>query len=88
MASPGTAGPVGPFPGRVGADEAAQEEYDKLRRRVLWSLPYGLYVLGSRAQIGMEDRRNGMTVNWATVAPRYPALMAPSRLPFGATLAA
>lgn len=50
-------GPVAPFP--EGADP---EEYDKLRRRVLWKMPSGLYVLGSRA----GDRRNGMTLNWAT----------------------
>jgi flavin reductase (DIM6/NTAB) family NADH-FMN oxidoreductase RutF len=62
MAAPGGSGPLGPFPERVGDDESAQEEYDKLRRRVLWSLPSGLYVLGSRA----GDRRNGMTINWVT----------------------
>jgi flavin reductase (DIM6/NTAB) family NADH-FMN oxidoreductase RutF len=49
--------PVGPFPS--GTDPA---EYDKLRRRVLWKMPSGLYVLGSRA----GDRRNLMTLNWAT----------------------
>ena len=50
-------GPVGPFP--EGADPA---EYDKLRRRVLWTMPSGLYVVGSRA----GDRLNGMTLNWGT----------------------
>ena len=50
-------GPVGPFP-----DGADPEEYDRLRRRVLWTMPSGLYILGSRA----GDRRNGMTCNWAT----------------------
>ncbi len=49
--------PVGPFP--EGVDP---EEYDRLRRRVLWTMPSGLYVIGSRA----GDRRNGMTLNWAT----------------------
>ena len=35
-------GIVGPVPsGRE------PEEYDKLRRRVLWKMPSGLYVLGS-----------------------------------------
>src|SRR2546430_1902276 len=48
-------GPVGPFP--EGADP---EEYDKLRRRVLWKMPSGLYVIGSRA----GERRNLMTANW------------------------
>ena len=50
-------GPVGPFP--EGADP---EEYDRLRRRVLWRMPSGLYVVGSRS----GDKRNGMTLNWAT----------------------
>jgi flavin reductase (DIM6/NTAB) family NADH-FMN oxidoreductase RutF len=50
-------GPVGPFP--PGTDP---DEYDKLRRRVLWKMPSGLYVVGSRA----SDRRNGMTLNWAS----------------------
>jgi hypothetical protein len=60
MAAPGGTGPIGPFPPRV-EGEAAQEDYDKMRPRLLWSLPYGLYVVGSRA----GDRRNLMTLNWA-----------------------
>ncbi len=59
-------GPVGPFP--EGADP---EEYDKLRRRVLWTMPSGLYVVGSRA----GDRRNGMTLNWATQLSFNPKLL-------------
>jgi flavin reductase (DIM6/NTAB) family NADH-FMN oxidoreductase RutF len=51
-------GIVGPIPP---GHEA--EEYDKLRRRVLWKLPYGLYVVGSTDG---ADRRNGMTTNWVT----------------------
>ena len=51
-----TGEPVGPFP--QGADP---EEYDKLRRRVLWKMPSGLYVLGA----GYGGRRNLMTLNWA-----------------------
>ena len=39
--------PVGPFPD--GADPA---EYDRLRRRVLWKLPMGLYVLGAAPASG------------------------------------
>ncbi len=66
MAAPGGTGPVGPFPSRVGEDETAQEEYDKLRRRVLWTMPYGLYVLGSRAEIDGIVKRNLMTINWVT----------------------
>ena len=63
---PLSTGPVGPFP--PGVDE---EEYDKLRRRVLWTMPYGLYVVGSRA----GDRRNGMTLNWVTQLSFDPKLV-------------
>ena len=59
-------GPVGPFP--EGADA---EEYDRLRRRVLWTMPSGLYILGSRA----GERRNGMTCNWATQLGFDPKLL-------------
>jgi len=51
-------GPVPPFP--EGADP---DEYDRLRRRVLWTMPSGLYVVGSTDK---GERRNGMTLNWAT----------------------
>src|SRR5437868_9739130 len=47
------------------------EEYDKLRRRVLWKMPYGLYILGTRA----GDRRNGMTLNFATQVATEPKLV-------------
>jgi flavin reductase (DIM6/NTAB) family NADH-FMN oxidoreductase RutF len=59
-------GIVGPIP--PGHDA---EEYDKLRRRVLWTMPSGLYVLGSRA----GERRNGMTVNWVTQLSFDPKLI-------------
>jgi flavin reductase (DIM6/NTAB) family NADH-FMN oxidoreductase RutF len=59
-------GIVGPVPpGRE------PEEYDKLRRRVLWKMPSGLYVLGSRA----GERRNGMTINWVTQLSFEPKLV-------------
>jgi flavin reductase (DIM6/NTAB) family NADH-FMN oxidoreductase RutF len=58
--------PVGPFP--EGADP---EEYDRTRRRVLWSLPYGLYITGSRA----GERRNGMAINWVTQVSFEPKLL-------------
>lgn len=51
-------GPVPPFP--PGSDP---DEYDRLRRRVLWKMPSGLYVVGSTDR---SRRRNGMTLNWAT----------------------
>ena len=73
MAAPGGAGPIGPYPPRVETPEQ-QQEYDKLRRRVLWALPYGLYVVGSRA----DDRRNGMTINWVTQVSFEPKLLAAS----------
>jgi len=63
----GTTGePIGPFP--PGVDP---EEYDKLRRRVLWKMPSGLYLIGSRA----GDRRNFMTANWATQLSFQPKLV-------------
>jgi hypothetical protein len=41
-------GPIGPYPANVDAsDPAATDAYDRLRRRVLWSMPQGLYVVGS-----------------------------------------
>lgn len=60
-------GIVGPIP--EGKDP---EEYDKLRRRVLWSMPSGLYVVGSRA----GDRYNLMTANWASQVSFDPKLVA------------
>lgn len=59
---------VGPFP-----DGADPEEYDRLRRRVLWQLPMGLYLLGSAA----GERKNLMTLNWAmqvSVRPKHVAV--------------
>jgi flavin reductase (DIM6/NTAB) family NADH-FMN oxidoreductase RutF len=60
---------VGPFP--VGVDP---EAYDRLRRRILWSMPSGLYVLGTRG----SGRRNLMTCNWATQVSVDPKLVAVS----------
>lgn len=59
--------PVGEFP--PGADPV---EYDKLRRRVLWTMPSGLYVIGSRS----GDRRNAMTANWVTQVSSDPKILA------------
>jgi flavin reductase (DIM6/NTAB) family NADH-FMN oxidoreductase RutF len=63
-----TGEPVGPFP--EGADPV---EYDKLRRRVLWKMPYGLYLVGSRSADGVN--RNLMTLNWATQLSFDPKLV-------------
>jgi flavin reductase (DIM6/NTAB) family NADH-FMN oxidoreductase RutF len=60
---------VGPFP--EGRDP---REYDRLRRRVLWSLPTGLFVVGSRA----GDQRNLMTCNWVMQIATSPKLVAVS----------
>jgi len=60
-------GPVGPFP-----DGADPQEYDRVRRRVVWTMPSGLYIVGSRA----GDRRNGMTCNFATQVGFDPKLLA------------
>lgn len=60
---------TGPFP--EGRD---RDEYDRERRRILWSLPTGLYVLGSAA----GGRRNLMTLNWATQVATAPKLLAVS----------
>jgi len=62
--------PIGPFPPGVETDEQ-KEEYDKLRRRVLWKMPYGLYVVGGRA----GSNYNLMTLNWATQVSFDPKLV-------------
>jgi flavin reductase (DIM6/NTAB) family NADH-FMN oxidoreductase RutF len=73
MAAPGGTGPIGPYPAGID-DEEGQVEYDKLRRRVLWTFPSGLYVIGSRG----GDRRNGMTANWVSQVSFDPKLVAVS----------
>lgn len=65
MAGPPTE-PVGPFPADVDP-----VDYDKLRRRVLWAMPSGLYVVGSRS----GAQRNLMTLNWATQLSFDPKLV-------------
>jgi flavin reductase (DIM6/NTAB) family NADH-FMN oxidoreductase RutF len=60
-------GPVPPFP--EGSDP---DEYDRLRRRVLWTMPSGLYIVGSTDK---AQRRNGMTLNWATPVSFDPKLV-------------
>jgi len=60
-------GLVGPFP--PGADPDA---YDRLRRRVLWRMPAGIYLLGSAA----HGRRNLMTHNLAMQVATEPKLLA------------
>jgi flavin reductase (DIM6/NTAB) family NADH-FMN oxidoreductase RutF len=57
---------VGPVP--AGRDP---DGYDRLRRRVLWSMPSGLYVVGTRA----GGRRNLMTISWVTQVAIEPKLV-------------
>jgi len=59
-------GVVGPVP--VGRDP---DDYDRLRRRVLWSMPCGLYVVGTLD----AGRRNLMTISWATQVALDPKLV-------------
>jgi flavin reductase (DIM6/NTAB) family NADH-FMN oxidoreductase RutF len=74
MAAPGGTGPVGPYPPHVADTDEAKDEYDRLRRRVLWAMPSGLYVIGSRS----GDRRNFMTANWVMQVSFDPKLVAVS----------
>jgi len=57
--------------GRTG-DGADGDEFDRLRRRVLWAMPTGLFVVGSRD----GDRRNLMTCNWVMQVATSPKLVA------------
>jgi flavin reductase (DIM6/NTAB) family NADH-FMN oxidoreductase RutF len=70
MTTPGGTGVIGPFPPGVDSDDD-KDTYDRSRRRVLWTFPSGLYVIGSRA----GDRRNGMTLNWCTQLSFDPKLL-------------
>jgi flavin reductase (DIM6/NTAB) family NADH-FMN oxidoreductase RutF len=58
---------TGPIP-----DGRDPDTYDRLRRRVLWSLPTGLFVIGSR----MGERRNLMTANLVMQVAIVPKLVA------------
>ncbi len=59
----------GPFP-----DGVDPEGYDRLRRRVLWQLPMGLYLLGTSA----GEAKNLMTLNWAMQVSTRPKQVAVS----------
>jgi flavin reductase (DIM6/NTAB) family NADH-FMN oxidoreductase RutF len=48
------------------------DAFDRRRRRVLWAMPTGLFVVGSRS----GDRRNLMTCNWAMQVATTPKLVA------------
>ena len=56
---------------------AGDDAYDRLRRRVLWLLSTGLYVVGSRATIGEAATRwNLMTANLVVQVCLEPKLVA------------
>lgn len=63
---PAQTGLLGPFP--EGIDP---ERYDRRRRRVLWRIPTGLFLLGTRS----GERRNLMTCNWVTQLATAPKLV-------------
>jgi len=62
---------IGPVP--EGRDP---EAYDRQRRRVLWSLPSGLYVIGSRGHLDGAERWNLMTANQVVQVSTSPKLVA------------
>ncbi len=64
-------GLVGPFPDGVDPDA-----YDRLRRRVLWSFPTGLFVIGSAGELDGERRHNLMTANLVVQVATDPKLIA------------
>ena len=53
-------------------DPDVPDVFDRLRRRVLWSMPTGLFVVGSRA----GETRNLMTCNWVMQIATMPKLVA------------
>jgi hypothetical protein len=58
-------GPLGPFPDRIGDTDEDRDASDRIRRRLPWTVPSGLHVVGSRS----GATRNWMTLNWATQVP-------------------
>jgi flavin reductase (DIM6/NTAB) family NADH-FMN oxidoreductase RutF len=72
MGAPGGTGPIGPFPPHLDDTDEAHDAYDRLRRRVLWAMPQGLYVVGSTDG---HERRNGMALNWITQLSFDPKLV-------------
>jgi flavin reductase (DIM6/NTAB) family NADH-FMN oxidoreductase RutF len=75
MAKPGGTGVIGPFPPDVEDTDDAREEYDRRRRRVLWAMPSGLYVIGSTDH---ALKRQLMTANWVMQVSFEPKLVAVS----------
>jgi flavin reductase (DIM6/NTAB) family NADH-FMN oxidoreductase RutF len=67
MSSPTDSSPTDSSP----TDSSPTDSLDRLRRRVLWKMPTGLYLLGSVA----GDRRNLMTLNLAVQVALTPKLV-------------
>jgi flavin reductase (DIM6/NTAB) family NADH-FMN oxidoreductase RutF len=58
-------------------DDTDEDAYDRLRRRVLWAMPTGLYLIGSRAEEPDGTvRRNLMTANLVVQVATEPKLVA------------
>ena len=68
-----TGAPIGPVPSGVDPDA-----YDRLRRRVLWAFPTGLFVVGSTGVLDGERRSNLMTANLVVQVATDPKLVAVS----------
>ncbi len=64
---------VGPVPAGWDADD-----YDRARRRALWSLPTGLYVIGSHALVDNEAQWNLMTASFVVQVATEPKVLAVS----------
>ncbi len=63
--------------GSGGGAAPDDDRYDRLRRRVLWSMPTGLYVIGSRgADLEGKAERNLMTANLVVQVATDPKLVA------------
>jgi flavin reductase (DIM6/NTAB) family NADH-FMN oxidoreductase RutF len=63
--------------GSEGGAAPDDDRYDRLRRRVLWSMPTGLYVIGSRgADLEGKAERNLMTANLVVQVATDPKLVA------------
>ena len=73
-------------------NERADEEFDRHRRRVLWALPTGLYLVGSRhgdevnlmtanlvVQVCLEPKLVGVALERDSVTARLVPRAAPSR---------
>lgn len=56
---------------RASSSDRDEEQFDHQRRRLFWSMPSGLYLLGSCS----GETRNMMTVNWTTQVSAEPKLI-------------